>query len=123
MERVKLFVKKNYIIIIPFFTTLFLYLINTIVNKIYPFGNDTFIYSDMSEQYAIYFSYLKDCIMSGNNLFSSFSFSLGQNFYGIFTYFLSSPLNVIFLLSTKSTIPIFILFLVIFKLYTRIFAR
>ncbi len=116
MKRIKTFVKNNYIIIIPFFTTLFLYLINAIINKIYPFGNETFIYSDMSEQYAIYFGYLKDAFVSGNNLFSSFSFTLGQNFYGIFTYFCSSPLNVIFLLSTKSTIPIFILLLVTLKL-------
>ncbi len=116
MKRIKKFVKNNYIIIIPFFTTLFLYLLNAIINKIYPFGNETFIYSDMSEQYAIYFGYLKDVLISGNNLFSSFSFTLGQNFYGIFTYFCSSPLNIIFLLSTKSTIPIFIFILVLLKL-------
>ena len=116
MKRIKLFVKKNYIVIIPFFTTLFLYLLNAFINKIYPFGEETFIHSDMMEQYAIYFSYLKDAFVSGNNLFSSFSFSLGQNFYGIFTYFCASPLNIIFLFSTKSTIPIFILLLVSLKL-------
>lgn len=116
MKRIKLFVKNNYIIIIPFFTTLFLYLLNAIINKIYPFGNETFIYSDMSEQYSIYFSYIKDIIFSGNSLFSSFSFSLGQNFYGIFTYFCASPLNIIFLFSTRETIPIFVLILVLLKL-------
>ena len=116
MKRIRKFVKENYIIIIPFFATFFLYFVNAIVNKIYPFGNETFVYSDMSEQYVIYFGYLKDAFLSGNNLFSSFSFSLGQNFYGIFTYFCASPLNIIFLLSTKSNIPTFILFLVTIKL-------
>ena len=116
MKRIKIFVKKNYIILIPFLTTFFLYLINIIVNKIYPFGDETFIYSDMGEQYSIYFNYIRDMILSGDSLFSSFSFSLGQNFYGIFTYFCSSPLNIIFLLSTKATMPIFILILVLLKI-------
>ena len=116
MKRMKLFVKKNYIIIIAFFATLFLYFLSAVINKIYPFGEETFIYSDMSEQYVIYFDYLKTCILNGNNLFSSFSFSLGQNFYGIFTYFCASPLNLIFLFSTKATMPTFILILVLIKI-------
>ncbi len=72
MRELKKFVKNNYIVIISFLATLFLYFCNTLLNKIYPFGNETFIYSDMSEQYAIYFGYLKDAFVSGNNLFSSF---------------------------------------------------
>lgn len=116
MKRMKLFVKKNYIIIIPFFATFFLYLIGVILNKIYPFGNQIFIYSDMAEQYAVYFGYIKNMLLTGNNLFSSFSFSLGQNFYGILTYFCASPLNIIFLLSNIETMPIFVLALVMIKI-------
>ena len=116
MKRIKLFVNKNYIVILSFFTTFFLYLLSAIINKIYPFGNQTFIYSDMWEQYIIYFNYVKEALLTGNNLFSSFSFSLGQNFYSIFTYFCASPLNIIFLFSNQVTMPIFILFLVLLKI-------
>ena len=116
MRELKKFVKNNYIVIISFLATLFLYFGNTLLNKIYPFGNETFIYSDMYEQYVTYFNYLRDMILSGESLFASFSFSLGQNFYGILTYFCISPLNLIFLLSNNANMPAFILIVVALKL-------
>ena len=116
MKKVKKFFKNNYVVIIPFLTTLFLYFFGAFINKIYPFGEETFLYSDMFEQYISYFNYVKDAILNGESLFSSFSFSLGQNFYGILTYFCMSPLNIIILLSSKESLPFFILFIVSLKL-------
>ena len=116
MRDLKKFIKNNYIVIISFLATLFLYLCNALINKIYPFGSETFIYSDMFEQYVSYFNYVRDMILSGENILASFSFSLGQNFYGILTYFCTSPINVLFLFSNSANIPAFILAVVAIKL-------
>ena len=116
MKRVISFVKNNYIIILSFLTTFFIYFLSAFVNKIYPFGTKTFIYSDMFEQYISYFNYVRDAILHGETLFSSFSFTLGQNFYGILTYFCLSPLNLLFLLGTKANLPTFVLLIVTLKL-------
>ena len=112
----KKIIKNNFPILISFFATLFFYFIVVLINKkVYPFGDETIIYSDMFEQYTIYFNYIRDMIGSGESLFHSFSFSLGQNFYGILTYFCLSPLNFIFLLSTSSNLPFFIIIVTALK--------
>lgn len=113
MKRIKGLLKENYIIIISFFITLFLYFLILILNK--NLSIETILYSDMYEQYSIFFNYVRECIFNNQGLFNSFSFSLGQNFYGILTYFCLSPLNIILFFSNSSNMPYFMLALVLMK--------
>ena len=113
MKRIKGFIKRNYLFIISFFLTLFLYFLILIFNR--NLSNETILYSDMYEQYSVFFNYLRDSILNKAGLFNSFSFSLGQNFYGILTYFCISPLNLILLFSSSANMPYFILILVLLK--------
>lgn len=68
------------------------------------FSHTNFLSIDMEGQYISFFSYLQDMIRQGGNLFYSFSNGLGDNFYSLFTYYLSSPLNLIMVLFPKENI-------------------
>ncbi len=117
MKKIREFLKKHYLVIIPFLVTFFLYGIIVSLNKdLYPFGKDTILYSDMGEQYISFFNYLRNTILSNNGIFNSFSFSLGNNFYGILTYFCISPLNIFLLFSTNVTMPIFVTIIMVLKM-------
>lgn len=114
MRKIKGFIKENYTIIFSFVLPLFLYFI--ILSFNINLKSKTIIYSDMFEQYAQFFNYLRETILNNKGLFNSFSFSLGQNFYGILTYFCISPLNIILLFSTNANMPYFLLILVLLKI-------
>ena len=113
MKKIKGFIKENYTLFISFFVTLFLYFLILILNI--NLKTETILFSDLFEQYSVFFNYIRDNILSGDGLFNSFSFSLGQNFYGVLTYFCLSPLNILLLFSSDVTMPYFILLLVLLK--------
>lgn len=63
-----------------------------------PFGNNSLAGEDASKQYLDLFSYLKNVACGEDNLFYSFGKALGGNCIAIFSYYLSSPFNVLVLL-------------------------
>lgn len=67
---------------------------------IMPFGERSILISDLSKQYVDFMAYYRQMLQQGNlgGLLYSLSKGLGGNFYGIFTYYLASPLNLILLL-------------------------
>lgn len=84
------------------------------VKKLYPFGNNSFLIWDMKLQYVDFFSWLKRVMNGEANLFYSFGKSLGDNTFGLFAYYLSSPFNLLLLLFND--IQMFITVLVVTKL-------
>lgn len=56
---------------------------------------------DSSGQYAPFLSYFKGMFFEENGLFYSLGKSLGGEMYGLFTYYLASPYNLIALLFSK----------------------
>lgn len=65
---------------------------------LYPFGNHTVGYGDLANQYVALMSYFKENFTNYHNFLYSFSFSLGGNFFPVFAYYLSSPINLVALL-------------------------
>ena len=61
--------------------------------EIYPFGDRSFLRTDLYHQYAPFFQELKDKLANGESLFYTWDIGLGTNFMAIFAYYLSSPLN------------------------------
>ena len=49
---------------------------------IVPFGENTFLMYDMKRQYVDFYSYLKSIVFGSNNIFYSFSTTLGFGFTG-----------------------------------------
>lgn len=80
------------------------------------FTHKTILSGDMQVQYYPLFNYLKDIFNNDASLFYSFNKGLGGSMFGTFFYYLSSPLNMLFLLIEKTQIINFVPFLVILKL-------
>lgn len=61
--------------------------------KLWPFGEKTFLITDMQVQYADYLIYLKQILQGNHSLFYSFCKSIGDDFLGLYAYYLGNPLN------------------------------
>lgn len=83
---------------------------------IYPFGNNSLLTIDLGSQYIAFFNTLKDILSGTSSLFYSFSKTLGGNLYGLITYYLISPLNLILVFFDKVSIPEAILLINILKI-------
>ncbi len=75
-----------------------------------PFGENSNLIMDLSDQYVEFFCGLKE-----GDLFFSWGKSMGSNFVGVFAYYLSSPLTILTLLVPNSAMPIGLLLLAILK--------
>ena len=85
--------KKWYIIC---FLVPFLFLIITYVFRgIIPFGDKSITTYDSIHQYVPFFNAYYDKIKNLDNIFYSFTGGLGYDFYSLWTYYLTSPINLI----------------------------
>ena len=92
-------------------------LLTTIWLKISPFGSGSYLIIDMIGQYSAFFSYLKTILLgTGNNIFYSFSKSIGGDMYGLFTYYLISPINLILTLFSSKNIPYAVMLIIFTKI-------
>lgn len=84
--------------------------------QITPFGNHSLIVADFNNQYLSYFVYLKHNFFNIHKLLYSYSLSLGGNFFGVTTYYLLSPFNLLFLIFPVSQFPAVITFITTLKI-------
>ncbi len=99
-----------------FFIPFALFLTVCIILKITPFGDRSLLISDMWNQYADYFGYYKSIFSGENDIFYTFSKSLGGDMTGFMAYYLMSPLNLIFLLVKNENIVYAVTWLVAIKI-------
>ena len=81
-------------LLIPAFSLLLLY----VFLGIFPFGERSLLAVDMYNQYISFFAYMKDILQGNHDIFYTFSKNLGGDMISIFSYYLMSPLNILFLL-------------------------
>src|SRR5207249_3175748 len=67
------------------------YLLTMAVRGVYPFGPDTLLISDMSHQYAQFYSYLHQAALGGGSLLYTWRADLGLNAVPLAAYYLCSP--------------------------------
>lgn len=72
---------------------------------IYPFGDVSVMLYDMPVQYAEYFGWLIQVLHGQDNLLYSNAAGLGGGMFSLFTYYLSSPFNLIAFFFTPETVP------------------
>jgi uncharacterized membrane protein YfhO len=96
-------------------TGVFLTLLYMIIG-FYPFGENSVIISDLSVQYAPDLIAYKNQLLSGNIHSYSFLIGMGKNVFGLFAYYLASPVNLITLLFPSTMISETILVLITIKL-------
>lgn len=111
------FLKKNSV---PYLLAFFIPLISMILifigKEIYPFGDRSFLRTDLYHQYAPFFQELKDKLSNGESLFYTWDIGLGTNFTAIFAYYLSSPMNWFLLLCPSEYVIEFITYGIVLKM-------
>lgn len=86
-----------------------------------PFGGRTLAVVDGDIQYVDFFAYLKDVLAGKNSISYTLSDTLGGDMLGVFSYYLTSPFNLLIVFFEKSEVYIFFNLLVALKLSTAAF--
>ncbi|MCI9143306.1 MAG: YfhO family protein, partial [Lachnospiraceae bacterium] len=87
-----------------------------IIRRIYPFGDRSFLFSDMYHQYMPFFSELLHKVRGGENLNFSFNVGIGSNFLALFVYYLASPFHIFALLVPEKHLMEFMSYLIVLKI-------
>lgn len=83
---------------------------------IFPFGEESFLRTDMYHQYAPFFSEFQYKLRHGGSLLYSWDVGLGINFAALYAYYLASPFNWLLLLCPKGLIIEFMTYLIVIKI-------
>ena len=102
--------------LLSFATPAFVMIMVCIALKIYPFGEKSFLMSDMSNQYVSFLSYFRTLFGGGNDFLYTFSKSLGGDMAGLSAYYLFSPFNFITLFFSTDQMPVAIDIIIISKI-------
>lgn len=87
-----------------------------IIKGIYPFGDRSFLFSDMYHQYLPFLTEFVRKIKDGQGLYYSYNVGMGSNFLALYVYYLASPFNWLAFLVPEKFLIEFMSYLVIFRL-------
>lgn len=79
--------------IAAFFVPVVIMIIIFAQRGIFPFGEESFLRTDMYHQYAPFFSEFRHKLAEGGSLLYSWDIGMGVNFAALYAYYLASPLN------------------------------
>ena len=94
--------KRDYGIVA--FIVVLIFVILFLSKGIYPFGTHSLIWGDMQDQITAFFYHLYDSFLGDASIWIDFTTSGSINFFGIFTYYLASPINFLILLFPRDNI-------------------
>lgn len=98
--------------LLPFFSMLAIF----IGNGIYPFGDQSFMHSDMYHQYVPFLEEFIRKVHAGEPLFYSWNVGMGSNYLALYIYYSASPFNWLMLLLPAQYLIEFMSYMVIFKI-------
>ncbi len=108
--------KNGTVIISSFLVSSLLILFILAVKGIVPFGNNTVLVGDVKNQYLPFFQFYKTALSDGKITTFQPDLFLGWDYYGIFSYYLMSPFNLICLLFPINMMPEALCFMIILKI-------
>ena len=111
-----LFFGSNDSLIVSFVIPIIIMIIIFAQRGIFPFGENSFLRTDMYHQYAPFFSEFKHKLSEGGSLFYSWDIGMGVNFSAIYAYYLASPLNWLIILCPKTYIIEFMTYMIVLKI-------
>lgn len=82
---------------------------------IFPFGEESFLRTDMYHQYAPFFSEFQYKLTHGGSLLYSWDVGMGVNFSALYAYYLASPLNWLLILCPGSLVIEFMTYMIVLK--------
>lgn len=97
-----------------FSITLFVAL--AIAGHVYPFGDNSFLTNDLKYQYIDFFAWFRRVLLGEANLRYSFSQGLGMNTWGLYSYYLASPFNLLCVLFPQDKLTVFVFVITALKL-------
>jgi uncharacterized membrane protein YfhO len=115
MNSIKTKTKSEYCCFISFAVPMLILLCRYAVLGVYPFGDNSVLITDMSQQYVDFFSAYRDILTDGGSLLHTWDSGLGMNFVGMFAFYLASPFSFIILLFSKSAITDAVLVMILLK--------
>ena len=104
-NRIYAFFKRNYVYSITLALAFTMMIGAWIIGDVGPFGGRCLIVVDGVHQYLPFFSEYQEKLQNFESLQFSFDVGMGNNFLSLWSYYLSSPLNLIVMLCTKSGLP------------------
>lgn len=107
--------KKTIIYFLSFIIPVVVFILIAYESKIYPFGDFNFLNNDSLYQYVPMLKGLKRKLLNGEGLDYTWNLGLGTNYAPMYAYYLSSPLNWIFMLLPFKYITDYYYFYVCFK--------
>lgn len=113
--------KKKKYILLSFFIPILILILNLFILKInYPdkdiFSSKQILVADLKSQYIPLFNYLRNVLQGNDSIFYSFHNLLGGNMIATFSYYLSSPLNIILIFSKQNNVINYIYVLIFIKI-------
>ena len=110
--------KKKYNYLLAFLIPSFVMVLIYACVGIYPFGKKSLLTVDLAGQYVAFFNALKNIFNGDISIYYSFSKTLGGNMFGLVTYYLLSPFNLIFILFDRLNITEAIFLINVLKIGT-----
>lgn len=107
--------KKALICLSAFIVPCLIMLILCFFLKITPFGEKSFLINDMWGEYADYMAYFRSILSGENDLFYSFSKSLGDDLFSLLAFYVINPLNWLVILFKPEQLPLAITLLVLLR--------
>ena len=87
------------------------------IRGIYPFGGESFLSGDLRYQYVDFFVWFRSLLLGqGGNLMFSFAQGMGVDTWGLYSFYLASPLNLFVVFFDEAHIVLFIWLIVAVKL-------
>lgn len=102
-------------LIVAFLVPVIILLIIFAQRGIYPFGEESFLRTDMYHQYAPFFSEFRHKLTSGESLLYSWNVGMGVNFSALYAYYLASPLNWLLILCPEGLVIEFMTYMIVLK--------
>ncbi|MEG1145633.1 MAG: YfhO family protein [Clostridium sp.] len=103
-------------LIAAFFIPIIIMIVIFAQRGIFPFGEESFLRTDMYHQYAPFFSEFHNKLTHGGSLLYSWDIGMGVNFAALYAYYLASPLNWLLILCPKSLIIEFMTYSIVLKI-------
>lgn len=107
---------KRAVFVLSFIIPVFIMIIIFIQRGIFPFGDESFLRTDMYHQYAPFFSEFKYKLSNGGSLLYSWNLGMGINFSALYAYYLASPLNWLIILCPQKYVIEFMTYMIVLKI-------
>ena len=98
-----------------FLAPVIIFLLILICGKVFPFGKQCYLRTDMYHQYAPFMSEFREKLQGGGSLLYSWDVGMGVNFTSLYAYYLASPFNWLVVLCPKQYVIEFMTVMTVIK--------